>query len=154
MAEPSDADRIIAAHRDEARRTRHAVVGTLLGIFVGLPLLGLIGWGIVAAIHAGSGPATSGSTVVACASTVPTDGATVDLGACPLSGPGLTDESQCSAFNTAEGVAMLPDRTNPTVAYESQVGVTNTSAFATYCAVHPNSTLMAAKDYAATIPTG
>jgi hypothetical protein len=41
---PSDADRIIAAQRDEGRKTRNL----LLWIFIGLPALGLIIWGCVA----------------------------------------------------------------------------------------------------------
>lgn len=50
-----DTDRIIAAHRDEARRTRTLLVA----IFVGLPLVGLALWLIIAVIAAGSSSSPS-----------------------------------------------------------------------------------------------
>jgi hypothetical protein len=46
---PGDTDRLIAAHRDEARRTRTLLVA----IFVGAPVVGLALWAIVAVIAAG-----------------------------------------------------------------------------------------------------
>lgn len=43
MTPPSDTDRIIAAHREESRRTR----ALLLWIFVGVPLVAGLIWGLV-----------------------------------------------------------------------------------------------------------
>lgn len=57
----SDTDRIIAAHRDEARRTRRL----LLVIFVGIPLVGAVVWGLVAGgVFAGSGTPTTGTVAL------------------------------------------------------------------------------------------
>lgn len=144
---PTDTDRIIAAQRDEARKTRTAIVVTLLVIFVGLPIIGLIAWGVIASSHDGqaSTPDVS-TTAMPCPSAVPTEtdpGATLDLDACPLSGTELTDDSSCAAFNTAESKSTPSDRTNPTVAYMTQAGVTNEVAFEEECATHPGMTLSA-----------
>lgn len=55
---PSDTDRIIAAHREESRKTRVL----LAWIFIGIPLIALAIWGVVALGVSSSGDAPSGIT--------------------------------------------------------------------------------------------
>lgn len=156
MPEPSDTDRIIAAHRDEARRTRWTVVVTLLGIFVGLPVLGLIVWGAVAVTHQPpTGGSGVGSTVVDCPAT-PAPGATLDLTACPLSGAPLNEDSSCAAFNAAENQATPVGHTNPIDSFLNDVNMTDAldrTAVQTQCALHPDEKLGAAVRQAETPPT-
>lgn len=157
MTEPSDTDRIIAAHREEAQRTRRTIVGVLVGIFVGIPAAGLIIWGIVVATHTGSPASGTGTdTTIACVSTPPTDA--LDPGAtgpaCPLSGAALTEDSLCSAFNAAQSQTTPDGRTNPSIAFMEQASITNTVPFETECAFHPSETLGAAVRHVETQPAG
>lgn len=57
---PSDADRIIAAQREEGRKTRNLLVW----IFIGIPVIGFVVWGLVALAGSGSPPATSPDTSI------------------------------------------------------------------------------------------
>lgn len=78
---PDDTDRIIAAHREEARKTRLLLVW----LFVGIPVAALCVWGFIAlaAVGASSQANDAGdSTLSSC-----DDAVDVDLTVCPLSGP-------------------------------------------------------------------
>lgn len=75
---PSDTDRIIAAQREESRKTRVL----LAWIFIGIPLIGLASWGIVV-FGMSTGNAPSGDTN-------PTPTAPISV---------ITDSTPCSVVN-------------------------------------------------------
>jgi hypothetical protein len=109
---PSDADRIIAAQRDEGRKTR----SLLVWIFVGIPAAGLLIWGIVFLSNSGSTPSTTPSTIVS---------STVDAGPLSLA-------STCQQLNNATTVQLHDfDEVWPEVADEA----------AASCTAHPGWTI-------------
>lgn len=130
MSQP-DADRIIAAHREEARRTRRLLVWLL----VGLPVLGLLVWGGIA-IAASAGN-TDGGDSCGSASTA----AYIDLDACPLSGPALTDDSPCSDYTADGNQPGDTTKTNPAVYWANQHTVLDVVQFDTICANNPTESL-------------
>lgn len=129
---PSDADRIIAAQREEGRKTRNL----LLWIFIGIPALGLLAWGVVAIASASS---TSSPTSSSC-DTRASNG-DIDLTACPLSGPLLTDASLCSAYSADDNQAPPDDQTNPAVYFDSEHQIADVAAFNDDCTRAPAETL-------------
>lgn len=109
---PSDADRIIAAQREEGRKTRTLLVW----IFVGVPVLGLCIWGLVALTNSGATPSTTPNTIVS--STV-------------TGGP-LSLASTCQQLNDATTAQLHDfDEVNPEVADEAS----------TNCTTHPDWTI-------------
>lgn len=109
---PSDTDRIIAAQREEARRTRTLLVW----IFVGLPVAGLAAWGIVAVANSGPALPTTPDTSVS---------STPDAGALSL-------ESTCQQLNNATTAVLHNfDETWPEVADEADAN----------CTAHPDWTI-------------
>jgi hypothetical protein len=84
MTEPSDTDRIIAAQRQEAHKTRVL----LAWIFIGIPAIGAIIWGIVALVDVASRSGIGGGT--ATTEVTPVTSAVL---------PGISDTTPCSAVN-------------------------------------------------------
>jgi uncharacterized protein YecT (DUF1311 family) len=132
----SDADRIIAAQREEARKTRNL----LIWIFVGLPVVGLVIWGLVAlAASGGAGNSGNGTTSSACDQRV--SSGDIDLTACPLSGPLLTDASLCSAYTADNNQVTADNQTNPALYFASQHQVGDVVKFDNDCSGSPSETL-------------
>lgn len=109
-----DADRIIAAQREEARKTRKLLVWLLVGV----PAIGLLSWGVIALL--GSIDSTSNDT--------------------PTVSTGLTTTSSCSDWLAAASKP-LPNAAGDFLSAHPQAG---SSALKGYCTANPYSSLGAA----------
>jgi len=127
----NDTDRM--GHR-RSRTARRVLTLTLVGI----PLAGLCVWSAVTFAAADSS-SVAGDTGNGCDPSGPY--AYIDLAACPLSGPALTNHSPCSAYNTDNSRTPSANATNPDVYYLNLHEVADVLAFDRKCAASPDDTL-------------